>query len=94
MVSEILMEFSNGIALRSSIKNQLTQSKSALNVGLYGQRTMMIPCILTELLQCKIHEKCLCQYLLGSLRYNKPVRLLDHFSSTVTALFSLTKLMV
>ena len=24
------------------------------------KRTMMIRCILTELLECKVHEKCLC----------------------------------
>ena len=27
-----------------------------------GRRTMMIRCILTQLLECKVHDKCLCQH--------------------------------
>ena len=42
-----------------------------------GKRTMMIRCILTELLECKIHEKCLCllmSALFGTLISNNSVR--------------------
>ena len=30
-----------------------------------GKRTMMILCILTELLECKVREKCLCLLMLA-----------------------------
>ena len=43
-----------------------------------GKRTMMIRCILTELLECKVHEKCLCLLMSalfsGTLSYNNSVR--------------------
>ena len=32
------------------------------------KRTMMIRCILTELLECKVHEKCLCLLMSALLR--------------------------
>ena len=42
---------------RSSIENQLAQSDSSLNAIKNGKRTMMIRCILTELLECKDYGK-------------------------------------
>ena len=35
-----------------------------------GQRNIMIRCILTELLQSKVREKCSCQNFFGTLRRN------------------------
>ena len=46
---------------RSSTKNQLAQSDIVHRMLIKnGKRTMMIRCILTELLECKVHEKRLC----------------------------------
>ena len=47
------------LKLRKFNKNQLTQSDSALNADKNGHRTMVIRCIFTELLQCKVQEKML-----------------------------------
>ena len=90
------MWFKLGKNSRSSIENQLAQSNCSLNADENGKRTMMIRCILTELLECKVHEKAyvsICQYFFGTPSCNNSVRksirsprFFDNFSSAFNAL--------
>ena len=57
------------------------QKKKILNVHLAKNvgETMMILCILAELLQCKVHEKCLCRHFFATLSCNNSVSSLLFF---------------
>ena len=54
-----------------------------------GQRTMMILCILTELLECRVHEKCLC-LLMSALFWNFELQQLCQEASDHHGLLKIT----